>query len=572
MAVIKPFHMTDKKIVINLSVAVCDSELKILESGGFLQVINKYIDSIDSHSSDDLCLIKSVLLNNRQLIDIYKLLLAFSYDEIMKNTTDVRKVIQHRSALYHFTESLYDFWRHFERYGIIQKKLRALNQDNESLIETTEVLTKKILSLYRRVTKNISGKSIHVYRQTPAGLNAGLIVSKNPWRMPKEYGSLEGIDVIDTVMLRTPFIGHSFVNTRKGVFQEINMNPVSKMNLTLRHWLIYPVKVGSLLAFVYFHRDYLHHGVSLSNLFEPALIREYHNKKPDLIYVYGDTNQEYDNKYYHDIENDIYVGYVTRDKSNDYFGYMKKMLLTLHNVYMLDHGRLPIHGAMVSVKLDDNTSKNVVIIGDSGAGKSETLEALRFIASNEIKELNTIFDDMGVFFYQDNQIYAVGTEIGAFIRLDDLDNGYAYKEIDRAVFLNPERVNARVILPVSTYEMIMTPHKVDICLYANNYQDNHDSIVKFKDVQSAIDVFRLGKRKAKATTSEEGIVTSFFANPFGCVQQQEDTEQLLQSMFKTLFDNQIPVGELYTKLAVKGKEHSGVISAAECLLKEIQKG
>lgn len=28
---------------------------------------------------------------------------------------------------------------------------------------------------------------------------------------------------------------------------------------------------------------------------------------------------------------------------------------------------------------------------------------------------------------------AYGTEIGAFVRLDDLDIGYAYKEIDRSI-------------------------------------------------------------------------------------------------------------------------------------------
>ncbi len=571
LAVIKPFHMTEKKIIINLSINVCDNELKILDSSGFTQVAQKYIDKIDKHSSDDLLLIKNILKDVPQLIDIYKLLLAFSYDVIMKNTTEVKKVLENRMALYHFTEQFYDYWRHFERYGIIQKKLRALNQDNESLIETTEVLSKKILSLYRKVTKNISGKNIHVYRQTPAGLNAGLIVSKNPWKMPKEYLGLENIDVIDTVMLRTPFIGHSVMNTRNGLFSETKISPLESLNLTERHWLMYPVKVGSLLAFVYFHRDYLHHGVALSNLFEPALIKEVMHKKPDLIYIYGDTYEPLDNTYYHDLVNDIYVGYVTRNPKNDYFGYMKKMLLTLHNVYMIDKGNLPIHGAMVSIKLDDNTQKNICIIGDSGAGKSETLEALRIIASDKIRELSTIFDDMGVFFIKNEEVYAVGTEIGAFIRLDDLESGYAYKEIDRAFFLNPERVNARVILPVSSYETIMRPMKVDICLYANNYLDETLPIKEFSNVSDALDVFRLGKRKAKGTTTEEGIVTSYFANPFGCVQKQTETEAILEDMFTRLFQENVVVGELYTKLAVKGKEHTGVLDAARGLLAAIQK-
>ena len=569
MAMIKPFHMTEKKIIINLSLSVCDSEVKILDSVGFALVLHHFMESIDTHSPDALCLIKNILVNEKQLIDIYKLLMVFPYEEVVKNTVEVKMILKSRSELYLFTEKLYDFWRNFERYGIIQRKLRSIHSDNESLIETTELLTKKILALYRKITKNISGKAIHVYRQTPAGLNAGLIVSKNTWKMPEEYYGLEGIDFIDTVMLRTPFIGHSVMNTRNGVFKEVFVNPMTGIKLTSRHWLCYPVKVGPLLAYVYFHRDYLHHGVALSNLFEPALLKETLNKSPNLIYIYGDLNETFDNQFYHDLKNDIYVGYVTRNPKNDYFGYMKKMLLTLHNVYMIDHGKLPIHGAMVSVTLDNNATKNVVIIGDSGAGKSETLEALRFIGNEKIKDMKTIFDDMGTFFTKDGEVYAIGTEVGAFIRLDDLENGYAYKEIDRAFFLNPERVNARVILPVSSYETITLPHHVDICLYANNYEDKENSISEFHSVEEALSVYRLGRRKAKGTTTEKGLVTSFFANPFGCVQKQEQTELLLQEMFSNLFDHKLFVGELYTKLAVENKEHSGVIKAAECLLSKI---
>ncbi|MGE0003189.1 MAG: phosphoenolpyruvate carboxykinase [Candidatus Izemoplasmatales bacterium] len=572
MAVIKPFHMTDKSIVINLSLSVCDTELKILESDGVLQVFRKYLASIDDSSRDELLLIKRLLKDERQLVDIYKLLFTFPYQDILKNTEEIRDVLTQREAFYRFTEELYDFWRHFERYGIIQKKLRSLDQDNESLIEVTEILTKKILALYRKVTKNISGKAIHVYRQTPAGLNAGLIVSKHPWKMPSIYQGLEGIDVIDTVMLRTPFIGHSVMNTRSGVFQESKEFPLLHLHLTARHWLCYPVKVGSLLAYVYFHRSYLSHGVALSNLFEPALYKEIQHRSPNLVYVYGDTIETYDNTYYHDEEHDIYVGYVSRNPKNDYFGYMKKMLLTLHNVWMIDHGRLPIHGAMVEIQMKSGTKKCVTIIGDSGAGKSETLEALRFLAKDRIKSLSTVYDDMGVFQLENGKISSVGTEIGAFIRLDDLENGYAYKEIDRAFFLNPERTNARVILPVSTYETIMRAHPVDICLYANNYDDQSPSIRRFDGVEDALSVFREGKRKAKGTTSEMGIVTSFFANPFGCVQRQKDTEVLLQSMFTSLFQEGTYVGELRTKLAVTGKEHEGVLAAAQSLLELIDEG
>ena len=47
---------------------------------------------------------------------------------------------------------------------------------------------------------------------------------------------------------------------------------------------------------------------------------------------------------------------------------------------------------------------------------------------------------------------AYGTEMGAFVRLDDLQSGYAFGQIDRAIIMNPDEVNARVILPVTKYD------------------------------------------------------------------------------------------------------------------------
>ncbi len=46
------------------------------------------------------------------------------------------------------------------------------------------------------------------------------------------------------------------------------------------------------------------------------------------------------------------------------------MCLTLHNLRMIRKGYLPIHGAMVNIQLKDGNTANVVIMGDSGAGKS----------------------------------------------------------------------------------------------------------------------------------------------------------------------------------------------------------
>lgn len=248
------------------------------------------------------------------------------------------------------------------------------------------------------------------------------------------------------------------------------------------------------------------------------------------------------------------------------------MLLTLHNLKMINNGNLPIHGAMVSVLLKNNRRKNICVVGDSGAGKSETLEALRVIGKDLIKDMKIVFDDMGTLLIKNNEkVYAIGTEIGAFVRLDDLDSGYAYQVMDRAIFFNPNQKNARVVIPISTYDYINMNHKIDLFLYANNYEEKESGLKTFNNANEALKVFKEGIRKAKGTTNEVGIVKSFFANPFGPVQERDKTNILLKKYFELLFKQNVVVGEIYTKIAVKGFETIGPLESAKLLIKYLEK-
>lgn len=331
-----------------------------------------------------------------------------------------------------------------------------------------------------------------------------------------------------------------------------------------------PLKVGSFIAYVYFHRNLFYEAIGLVNLFEPAYNYEFLNKQPDIVLIYG-IKSDFDGKIYHDKQTNIKYGIINDAHKNDYFGYLKKMLLTLHNLHEIDRNNLPIHGAMVCLTLVNNQKRNIVFIGDSGAGKSETIEALKRIGENKIKNIDTIFDDMGTFSIHDNSIVATGTEIGAFVRLDDLTVDYAYNEIDRAIFVNPNKKNARVIIPISQYENIVKPHKVDYVFYANNYDDFPDALNIVEDVNKFKDILIDGKRMAKGTTNEVGITTSFFANPFGPMQKQEKCNVLINKVFDLLHKNGVLLGEIYTKLAIPKYQTLGPEIAASTLLDLLSK-
>ena len=132
-------------------------------------------------------------------------------------------------------------------------------------------------------------------------------------------------------------------------------------------------------------------------------------------------------------------------------------------------------------------------MGDSGAGKSESLEAFRILSEEYVKEMKVIFDDMGVLKIKDGKILGYGTEIGAFVRLDDLDSGYAYKQMDRSIFMNPNKINSRIVIPISSYNTIMTGFPVEYFLYANNYEEGAE-LEFFNSPEEAKEVFVAGKK------------------------------------------------------------------------------
>ena len=70
---------------------------------------------------------------------------------------------------------------------------------------------------------------------------------------------------------------------------------------------------------------------------------------------------------------------------------------------------------------------------------------------------------------------------------------------------------------------------------------------------------------AKGTTTELGLVTSYFANPFGPVQKQKEVDVLIDQYFNELFKTGVKVGQIRTSLGVAGQEKDGPRKAAKKL-------
>ena len=566
-----------RQVVLNFSEKFCKTEIEVLNSDCFKEVWSKYVKHVFATENQSLLPVLTIFPKSKVVnytVDLFKFLLSFSVEEIENFNPFYAKALEMKDVLYDLVQNFYDYWRRLERYAVVLNRATKDGVESTSFVSAQSTFNNVILSTYRTISEKLFGQSFPIYRQLPAGVNAALLLSRNEW-MKKEspYYFLAKSDAIEQIVIRPPFISYSAKNKRTGTYPEVKVNPIEKIrdNFKAVEFYCYAAKVGSALAYVYFHRDYLAHGITIGNLFEFVPLSACKGQKPDLLYVFG-ADYDGESEFYHDKENDIYVGIAPHNDSIDYFGYMKKMLLTLYNTKMIDNGFLPIHGACVHITMKNGTTKNVVIMGDSGAGKSESLEALSEMAGDNISSQLTVFDDMGTFKVENGKVIAYGTEIGAFVRLDDMTSGYAYREMDRAIFMNPDKTNSRLVIPVATYPQIMKGYKVDMYLYANNYDEKCESEIEFYDnAEEAKKIFIRGARRAKGTTQEMGMTESFFANPFGPVQREADTRVIIDKVFDALFKTGVPVGNLHTRLAVPGMEHDGPALAAKKLFELLEK-
>ncbi|MBN1290075.1 MAG: phosphoenolpyruvate carboxykinase [Actinobacteria bacterium] len=568
---------------------LCRTPVDLLLSSQFEKVLSKYISRLFERNSSHVGFLKSNgLLDNdakepydvNPLIELLINLLEKTPEQLAAHHEELGFLPEVSRQLNYFVEELYDYWRKTERFLVFEEEYRVTRvmtrEYHDYFRKSSQDFKELVRETYRRISDNLTGTPFKVYRQLPSGAGAALVVEKIPWKASGNiYSRLESIPFIQQVIIEPPLIYYTKSNKRSGAFEPAAENPLDSLTLDKEEWFCIPVKIGLLKTFVYFHVDFLHLGVSLANLFELANADEIMEGNPDCLLVFGPGGFLGERKtvYYEDPENGIVLGLVSGGEDIDYFGYIKKMSLTLHNIRMIDSGRFPLHGAMAVITLNTGKKARVIIVGDSGTGKSESLEAFRSLAEKHISDLEVIFDDMGVLAEgDDGEVLSFGTEIGAFVRLDDLEPGYAYSEVDRSIFMNPQMTNARVVIPITLYDRIISGHPVDFLLYANNYDDvdpEHPAIEFFDDPESAISVFDSGKRFSKGTTDEKGLVETYFANPFGASQKKEEHVRISRSFFENMMQSGTRIGQLRTRLGIAGYEVSGPKTAAEALFKTI---
>lgn len=577
------YRFVDNKIIIRIRDRVCESADELLSSHLFREVLGRYVHVLIRQDSPVLAMFaqEPEQIEEADIDSLSKtihLVTKMQLDWASKLVIDQR-FIENPGLLHEFIEGLYDYWRKFERYLVCDSAGDILDQHPyRTFNSTVETLMNLVRGTYRDVQENLSGQHPRIYRQVSAGAEVATIAL--PKELPglgKYIGQLGAVPVIRQVCLYPPMLLNPPMNKRTGIFERVKVNPLEFAGVNDTEWLCYPARVGKMLVLVYFHEKFFGLGFAMSNLFELADDVAL-QQKPDAIFLFGTPEHALDHLaelptvFYDD--GDILIGAIPRRDEFGYFGYLKKMILTLHNIKVMKQGNLPYHGAMVQLRLKGERRANIVIVGDTGAGKSETLEAFRSLGGQQIRDMTVIADDMGSFeFAPDGRLMGYGTEIGAFVRLDDLQPGYAFSQLDRSIIMNPNQTNARVVLPVTTLENVVKGVAVDMVLYANNYEavdTDHPVFEPFSDAKSALDTFCEGTAMSKGTTTTTGLVHTYFVNVFGPIQYPEIHDKIAQRFFEAFFEQKIQVAQLRTQLGVPGMDHSGPNLAAKALLELLE--
>ncbi|HPA86721.1 MAG TPA: phosphoenolpyruvate carboxykinase [Bacteroidales bacterium] len=571
------------KAVLNIRERMCETAEELLASEKFRTVIDHCIKRLKEKDSPLMEIFGNADPDEEMKGDLIKTLSClYKYEgnvvpHIFANSS---VFLKDPHKLNSFVEYLYDYWRHFDRFIINDSEGDRLDKrPYRTFNETIEHLTHLIRTVYRHIQENITGSHPTVYRQIPAGAEMAVI------SLPKEirwkdgrYNKLNCVPVIRQILIYPPLVIQQPMNKRTGDFKKIDQNPLDLAELNSDDWLCYPAKVGKLIIMVYFHVNFFELGLSMCNLFQLAEDPEL-EKQPDAVLIYGvggnrlDGLSTYPTVFFNDEANSVFVGAIPDRLEFGYFGYLKKMILTLHNSIIMREGNMPFHGAMVRILLHGCKEATILMIGDTGAGKSETLEAFRVLGEKHIRDMRIIADDMGsIELDERGRPIGFGTEIGAFLRLDDLQPGYAYGHLDRSIIMNPSQVNARIVIPVTNFATIIQGHRIDYILYANNYEEidpSHPVIEKFSSAVEALAVFRKGAVMSKGTTTSTGLVNSYFANIFGPPEFVETHDSIAEKYFNAFYRSGVFVGQMRTRLGIHGYETSGPAAAASELLKII---
>ncbi|KKU78334.1 MAG: hypothetical protein UY05_C0064G0002 [Candidatus Peregrinibacteria bacterium GW2011_GWA2_47_7] len=359
--------------------------------------------------------------------------------------------------------------------------------------------------------------------------------------------------------------GKEFFRKRLDEFAEV-MNP--------KDYVCKMVQVGPTRLMLVMHRSYSHYMVEELRLFPQfdVSLEEMQKLKPDAISFMGipakTIGEDYRIGYFLDEDSagtSIPVSWVDAENITDYMGYLKKPVLTVANERVKAIGGMPVHGSALTITAKNGLRKTVVMGGDSGTGKSETIIAMTnqiikgLGGAKNIESVELLSGDMlSLFEGEDGEMYMMGTESGDFMRLTDIPNEWQERMRD---WINSssktnldDKTNPRATINgICDPNVFLSPVRVNVFANINNFEKpNGPAFQEERDPANLLlDTYVKGYRREKGTSGDQ-------PNLFASIKYSEvpDREVLL-SKYQEDFDRLLGWDLI---LAKSGKVKTSILS------------
>lgn len=313
-----------------------------------------------------------------------------------------------------------------------------------------------------------------------------------------------------------------------------NFDRLSKM-LNPRDYVMKMLQIGGTKVLVVIKNSYQHYLAEELRLFpqiEISDIDDPTNLRPDAVSFLGIPSkvigEQYRIGYFFDKTQDgknLPVSWVDEENITDYMGYLKKPILTVANEKVKEKGMLPIHGSAFTITFKNGLRKTIVMAGDSGTGKSETIIAMmekiikRDGGAQNVASIDLLSGDMlSLFVAEDNklvggetQIYMVGTEKGDYMRTTDISEGW--QERFRDLIESGSHTNAKdptnpriTVDGICDENKFLIPVRVNGFFNINNFDTppGGQALVKTEDARNLLmHEYVRGYRGEKGTSGDQ---------------------------------------------------------------------
>ena len=225
--------------IINFAAEYANSEEQLLKSATFSNFVHNYIDYLKEANEELYYYVVAGHTAREATVEIlrlFRMMRVFKMDEIESI------YLNDKGRLLEFIEEMYNFWKRHQRFLVLKAGGTAqLQQSN--FVQADSNFNKLIRNIYRSISETLMERNNRVYRQLQAGTNAALLLANVNVKLSDKYAALKNIDMVTSVMLRTPMILHPRSNKRTGMFTETDVNPITYFKGSSDDFFCYPIKI-----------------------------------------------------------------------------------------------------------------------------------------------------------------------------------------------------------------------------------------------------------------------------------------------------------------------------------------